>query len=257
MLFRSVIGHNLGVVDAKFAEHSDEAGVGETVHLVGEDIRAFAKIAQKVVDGIDGWLGGVAIPPREREEPAPAEETDVKKTPAADLRLTELAYRLGAWLAESSERGLNRGIDCAAVVAAFGPVAIRDLQDAVAELGTDGYLSTTTLSGPPLPLMRYRLELFSTFDPLTRKTDPTLDAAVLAGHALEFDGNVSVPALHEMSGWDHRRFNPALGGLISRLDERRVSQTQDAEYPTRMFFLGPAERVELKRFIERHPQPKA
>ncbi|TFI58417.1 hypothetical protein E2493_09790 [Sphingomonas parva] len=250
---RHVIGHNLGVIDAKFADLSGEAGIGETVHLVGEDTRAFAIIAQKVVDGIDGWLGGVAIPPRVREAPPPGEETEVTKTPAADLRLSELGYRLGAWLAGASERGLNGRINADAVLSAFSDVPIRDLQDAVAELEMDGYISATTVSGRSLPLMGYRLELFSTFDPLTRKTDPTLDAAILAALALDFDGNVNVAELHAKSGWDHRQFNPALGVLVSRLDERRVSKTHDAEYPTRMFILGPQERVELKRFKERHP----
>jgi hypothetical protein len=60
---RHVIGHNLGVVDAKFAEHSGEASLGQTVHLVAEDIRAFARLAQKVVDGLDTWLAATPVPP--------------------------------------------------------------------------------------------------------------------------------------------------------------------------------------------------
>lgn len=60
---RHVIGHNLGVVDAKFAEFSGQANLGETVHLVAEEIRAFANLAQEVIDGVDTWLAGIAIPP--------------------------------------------------------------------------------------------------------------------------------------------------------------------------------------------------
>ncbi len=64
---RHVIGHNLSVVDTLFAEKSGEAGLGETLHLVGEDIRAFANTAQKVVDALDAWIGDVDLPPRERD----------------------------------------------------------------------------------------------------------------------------------------------------------------------------------------------
>ena len=55
---RHIVGHNLGVVDAKFAEHAQDARVGETVRLVGEDIRVFAALSQVVVDRLDTWLAG-------------------------------------------------------------------------------------------------------------------------------------------------------------------------------------------------------
>lgn len=248
---RHVIGHNLGVVDAKFAQLSDEAGIGETVHLVAEDIRLFARTAQKVVDGLDGWLGGVAIPLRERATSV-NEKAEMETTPAAGLGLSELAYRLGAWLADNSERGLAYPIDGDAVVAAFPDVTARDLQDAVAELEMDGYITARSMLNTKLPLMRYRVELFATFDPLTRGTDPTLDAVTLAGLALEFESGVNVADLHAKSGWDHRRFNPALSVLVTRIDDRRVSKSGDGQYPTRMFALAATDRVELKRFIERH-----
>lgn len=59
---RHVIGHNLGVVDDKFATHENDAKVGETVNLVGEDIKQFAAISQKVIDNLDTWLGGSPSP---------------------------------------------------------------------------------------------------------------------------------------------------------------------------------------------------
>jgi hypothetical protein len=55
---RHVIGHNLGVIDAKFAQTAADAKLGETVKLVGVDIRGFANVAQKVVDRLDFWLAG-------------------------------------------------------------------------------------------------------------------------------------------------------------------------------------------------------
>lgn len=59
---RHVIGHNLGVVDDRFAQVAQDAKLGETVLLVGEEIRTFAILAQSVVDRLDSWMGGFASP---------------------------------------------------------------------------------------------------------------------------------------------------------------------------------------------------
>lgn len=254
---RHVIGHNLGVIDAKFAQLSDEAGVGETVHLIGEDIRAFAALAKKVVDALDDWLGGVSIPARERAEKVEneVEVAGSDSANAADLGLTDLAYRLGVWLVEKSPDGLARPVDGNQVVAAFGEVAERDLRDAVAELETDGYVKTRSLLNG-FPLMSYRIELFSTFDPLVSGADPTLDAVELARMTLEMDRGVDVAALHERTGWELRRFNPALAVMLTHIDERRVSRSGDGRYPTRHFAVVPADRVQLRRFVDRYAKVK-
>ena len=54
---RHIIGHNLGVVDEKFAEHANEARTGETVRLLSDDVKLFTSLAQKVVDNLDKWVG--------------------------------------------------------------------------------------------------------------------------------------------------------------------------------------------------------
>jgi hypothetical protein len=53
---RHVIGHNLGVTDAAFAQRASAARLGETVPLVGSDILQFVQIGQMVIDHIDSWL---------------------------------------------------------------------------------------------------------------------------------------------------------------------------------------------------------
>ncbi|WP_317054352.1 hypothetical protein [Roseovarius rhodophyticola] len=57
---RHVIGHNLGVVDAKFAENARNTRLGETVELLGSEIREFARLCQIVVAALDDWIGDVA-----------------------------------------------------------------------------------------------------------------------------------------------------------------------------------------------------
>ena len=50
---RHIIGHNLGVMDDRFAIHAQDARVGETVTLVADEVREFASLGQRV-----GWGAG-------------------------------------------------------------------------------------------------------------------------------------------------------------------------------------------------------
>jgi hypothetical protein len=257
---RHIIGHNLGIIDAKFAEHSASAKVGQTVRLVGSDIRVFGELAQKVVNVLDDWLAGtgapIAVEGPVEHRPIDTEEDDVAMSidrQAAQLHLTPLAFRVGSHITTESATGLPDPIDDRALVAAFADVPLPALRDAIAELGVDGYISTIDLVGGRLPRMHCELELFATFDPLTLGSDPTADAAALARRALELDGTIGIPALHDATEWSVRRFNPALAIMLSKIDDRHVSKTVDGTYPTRHFFLTAEDRVELRRFAGSMP----
>ncbi len=253
---RHIIGHNLGVVDERFATYAEDARLGETVHLVGEDIRQFVAVAQKVVDRLDGWLGGSASPTIGVIQPvaSPVRETKTAlddQLAALDLDLSPLARKLGWWVASHCQDGMRQHIEEDKVVVAFENVSVRDLAEAMAELEADGFGTTTLFSGMQLPLFRPTNELYVTFDPIVSGHDPMMDAIELASNALAGDDSVGVADMHAASGWSYRRFNPALTILISHIGSGRVSRTICSEYPTTSFHLAAEDRVALKRFVQR------
>lgn len=141
---RHVIGHNLGVVDAKFTEHAADARLGETVHLVGEDIRQFAELADQVVKRLDEWLvDGAALAEsdsdRSDEDDQPSDHSGIAVNDEAIEELSPLARRLGRWLSESSEDGMSGPVTEGAVLAVFSDVPLKELELAVAELDADGF----------------------------------------------------------------------------------------------------------------------
>ena len=247
---RHVIGHNLGVVDSRFAQNASEAKLGETVKLVAEDIREFATLCEGVVKRVDDWLAdesGVASPV--------AEEAEVEEQPVTDDTIGDLgplATAIGKWLAKTSPDGLPDTVDEDAFDAAFAEKSKEELGEAIAELEADGYLSVTHLISPRrLPRMRMTEDLFLTFDPEVLGTDPAADAIALAELVLAGDGSVSVAELHAESGMSLRRFNPAVGMVIAQVGEGRVSgEGSSSEYPSRFFALIDADRVAIRRLVK-------
>jgi hypothetical protein len=250
---RHVIGHNLGIADASFAEHAAEARLGETVPLVGDDILQFAEIGQMVVNGIDGWLANGAPPATVETLPKKAIVAPVAKEPGM-LKIGELsplAVRIGLWVSEQSAIGFGDFIPEEALTKAFPDATGDELGFAVAELSKDGYLDTTPYIANRLPRMRATVDLYITFDPHAMKTDPAVDVVVLVDRALAGQGTLAANELHQTSGWPLRRFNPAFAYMISQVDDRRVLKGGTDEYPARGFFLMDGDRVDLHRFVER------
>lgn len=255
---RHIIGHNLGVVDAKFAEHADDARVGETIHLVGEDICLFADLSQRAVDRLDTWLSNAPAPTTiqplgtsgtsdDRGKSTSSEEAMALSVDDMDLNLGPLARHLGRWLAEQSEVGMTWPISDDAILADFTNVSPADLAEAAAELEIEGFV-TTSLRGSQLPHIRPTLDLYATFDPIAVGSNPVADALALTKMVLAGEASVNVADLHAKTGWTLRRFNPAIGLVIAQVDDRRVSKTIDNTYPARSFHLLPEDRVALKRF---------
>jgi hypothetical protein len=252
---RHVIGHNLGVADAKFAEHAAEARLGETVPLVGDDILQFAGIGQLVIDSLDAWLAGGEAPPAAKDRPIPPLAAPQAKM-KVELKIGELgplAIRIGLWVSEQSQKGFDCFIPEQDLVEAFPESSVDELAFAIAELESDGYLKTTSLISKRLPRMFTTADLFIAFDPHTGKSNPEVDVVALVDIALAKSGTGTVGAneLHEASGWPLRRFNPPFAYLVAQIDDRRVLQGGTDDYPSRGFLVIDSDRVALHRFAAR------
>jgi hypothetical protein len=65
---RHILGHNLGMADEHYARFAEDHEPGETVTLIGADIRRFAELCFRVVDGLeDSLMPSAAVSP-----PSPA-----------------------------------------------------------------------------------------------------------------------------------------------------------------------------------------
>jgi hypothetical protein len=166
----------------------------------------------------------------------------------SDLDLSPLAIEIAKWIAKNSANGMSEPVDDKALQNAFA-VPTADLKEAFAELELEDLVSLTKFIGPGIPHVRPNVMLFVEFDPDVTGDDPVADAANLADLVIKGTGQVSVAQLHQQSSWDKRRFNPALSVMLSYVDDRHISQTLQAEYPTAHFFLDETDRVELKRFV--------
>ncbi len=254
---RHIIGHNLGVIDDKFAQHAQDARVGETVKIIADDIRIFAGLCRAVVANLDAWLAGGKPAPSLAGSTPPSVPAAKPKAPVQapgpldHLRMGDLAKRMGLWLAQQSTDG-RTGLANASILAdAFPETAKPELEEALAELEADGFVKLHHVFGPSLPRIQTTLDLFASFDLAATGHDPVRDSATLTQMALDGEPSVSASALFEKAGWQHRRFNPALALVADQIPDGRVMKSGSAEFVVLGFHVLPADRVTLKRYLQR------
>ncbi len=252
---RHIIGHNLSVVDDKFAAHANDAKIGETVHLVGEDIRQFAVIGQKVIDKLDAWLGGSPSPTSSQSPvlfttrvPAinPDDPNDLM---GMNLQLSLLARKVAVWVVEQDADGRRNPVAPDKLREAFKDNTAAELKEAIAELQTDGFVEVSHTFGGGLPPFQPSLDLYLTFDELAFARDPIADTLTVAELALAGPDSVHAETIFARTGWDERRFNPAFEHVASQIPDVRVSRSSSTKFKVAFFHMLPEDRVRLKRFI--------
>lgn len=168
----------------------------------------------------------------------------------ARLRVGDLAISVALHLVETSEDGLRQHVEFEKVQEAFNVPATRELQEAVFELRDLGFLTTEAATSQPITLVRPQYALFWAFDPIVTRNDPVHDAAKIAREIVTTEPPTGkVAALHERTGWERRRFNPALAKVLSLFPEGRYSNEIQNTYPTTCLLPSPKETFALKRFI--------
>ncbi len=173
--------------------------------------------------------------------------TSQNSAEGSDLGITALAVRIAKWIVTQSQNGIAGPIDQADLQAVIADTEVRELAEAIAKLESEGYLSTSPTITTVLSYMRATLDIFATYDPIAGLGDPVADSLTLIEQVLGGKDSVNVRDLRKQTGWPIRRFNPAAGLVIARVDERRVGQSQN-EYPARHFFLMAEDRVAVKRY---------
>lgn len=166
--------------------------------------------------------------------------------------LSELAQRLGRHMAENSPTGLRTHFGDE-LLEAFPNENRKTLGGAFAELEADGLVTLSRVLGPHLPRVRTTVELFVASDAAITGHDPVDDSVVLARLLLEkpeLGGNAQ--KLEEASGWERRRFNPAIALLIPHVHDGRVRKSLQNDYPTMGIILAYEDLVEFRRYVQRH-----
>jgi hypothetical protein len=162
--------------------------------------------------------------------------------------LTGVAVNLAASLAKAPGNGMRgpaRSLDdLIALLPDEDPQAI---QDAAFDLESLGLVEIVRTIGK-----HWWLHLTQTFyeqvDHQVMAWNTYDDARTLAKLLLEDEARAATLKLHEISGWDKRRFNPAFRALLKYIPDERISKEVQPNYPSAYLLLLPEDRARLRRF---------
>lgn len=250
---RHIIGHNLSVMDEKFSDYASNAKLGETVHLVGADIVGFAALARRVIDALDDWLvtGSASNLVSTSAVPLPAKPENSENGEFMErLRLSEIAVRVGKWIASNSVDGLERHIDIDKLIADFSDVDIKLLEEGVVELEMGGYAKISRPLSCKIPYTSPTVDLYAAFDPIIGNNNPIADSKMLAEQIISRE-SIDIPAFQQEVGWPLRRFNPAIGLVIGQFNDKHVLRELIRDYPARGLHIAAEDRIRLRRYIEK------
>ncbi|WP_132833450.1 hypothetical protein [Sphingomonas sp. PP-CC-3G-468] len=166
--------------------------------------------------------------------------------------LSDLAQRLGRWMAEQCTDGLP-GHFGDELAGSFPDDDLRSLGVALAELASEGLVQLSHVIGPHLPRVMTTVELFVACDVAITSHDPIEDSVELARMLIadpELGGRAS--DLEQATGWERRRFNPAFALLIPSIGDGRVRKVIQNDYPCIGVLIADEDVVQLNRYVRRY-----
>lgn len=166
--------------------------------------------------------------------------------------LSELAQRLGRWMAERCDDGLV-GHFGDELLATFPEESSETIAPALAELASDGLVTLTSLIGRKLPRIWTTVALFVACDAAITGQNPVDDSVILARMLVEDPGlGGNARDLEAASGWERRRFNPAFALIVPCIHEGRVRTPDQPDYPAMGVLIVDEDIVALRAYVKRH-----
>lgn len=181
---------------------------------------------------------------RSNDHDARLDEHDQAFSPTTELSAP--AVTLAVALAREPGNGMGGKLrDLTSICALVPDLARDDVQDAIFEMKRLDLVELT--SGSNNWWLKLSQKFYEQVDPQVMGWSPLDDAKRLAELLLEDRQRQRTAVLHEASGWEARRFNPAFRVLLRYLPVH--SKEIQADYPSTSVNVGPEDRAALKHFI--------
>jgi hypothetical protein len=124
----------------------------------------------------------------------------------------------------------------------------QDVEDATADLEALGLIERESFLGRHW-VIRLMPAFYVRLDHQIMGWDTTTEAVTIARFLLERDASGAASDLHRQTGWEKRRFNPALRIVLDRFPEGKISQQLQPDYPSAHVHVLPEDRAVLRRLI--------
>ena len=224
---------------------------------VGTAARNIIEAAAEAIPfaGIATAAGRTAFPPAEEKDrdrwagevTGRLNEHDKVLRPTVTISGTTAV--LAEWMASTSTDGLHEPhVDLEEAATALGAEhTLSAVEGAAEELEGFGLVELSRYMGGAI--LRPRWTLFVALDPHVMGWDVEDDARALAVLALHMGEGLSAHDMEKRSGFERRRFNPALSKLLTMFDPGLVSQERQPDYPASYAHLSGGARARLRRFM--------
>jgi hypothetical protein len=224
---------------------------------VGTAVRNMIEAAAEAIPfaGIATAAGRAAFPPAEEKDrdrwagevTGRINEHDKVLRPTITISGTTAA--LAEWMASTSTDGLHEPqVDLEEAATALGAEhTLSAVEEAAEELEGFGLVELNRHMGGAI--LQPRWTLFAALDPRVKGWDVEEDARALAVLVLQIGDGLSAQDLEQRSGFERRRFNPALSQVLTMFDPALVSQELQPDYPAPYAHLSGGARARLRRFI--------
>jgi len=165
------------------------------------------------------------------------------------LMIGAVAAEVGLALARRSRTAMPEGHEARTLKEDFGTVARGVVESAIGELHARGLVGVDSAPGLPIVRLWPTERLFFAVDGPLHGHDVAADGTVLAALLMGGPSPRGIASLHAETGWDLRRFNPALMHLL-RLLPGRHGREEAGSYPVREVVVAPAARARLAALLE-------